>query len=85
MFIASGAPVVPGWTVNAGAEGTDTLVGIEKIDNPSGGDILLVARRGCGAAEGSDEIKSCERRAPEEQQRRMRTMRKWFERRYACG
>ncbi|HYC48492.1 MAG TPA: hypothetical protein VED01_23715, partial [Burkholderiales bacterium] len=44
-FIADtdpGAGVAPGWSVNAGAEGTDTLTGIEIIDDATGGNILLV-------------------------------------------
>jgi Ca2+-binding RTX toxin-like protein len=35
----------PGWQVSAGAEGTDTLTGIEKIDN-AGANILLVGNGG---------------------------------------
>lgn len=38
-----------------------------------------------GAAEGSPEIATCKRRAPEHQRRRMQRMRHWFQKRYACG
>jgi hypothetical protein len=38
-----------------------------------------------GAAEGSVEAASCERRAPAAQVQQMRAMRHWFVRRYACG
>jgi hypothetical protein len=38
-----------------------------------------------GAAEGSAELSSCGRRAPETQRRAMERIRHWFVRRYACG
>jgi hypothetical protein len=38
-----------------------------------------------GAAEGSSELSSCRRRAPDAQRRAMKRIRHWFVRRYACG
>jgi hypothetical protein len=38
-----------------------------------------------GAPPGSPEIESCQRRAPEDQQRRMEELRHWFAQRYSCG
>jgi hypothetical protein len=38
-----------------------------------------------GAPPESAEMKSCQRRAPEGQQRRMEELRHWFAERYSCG
>ncbi|MCC6215924.1 MAG: hypothetical protein IT376_13750 [Polyangiaceae bacterium] len=38
-----------------------------------------------GAAEGSAERATCQRRAPDEQRARMRELHHWFARRYSCG
>ena len=37
------------------------------------------------APEGSDEIRSCIRKAPDTQQRQMKDIRHWFKQRYGCG
>ena len=38
-----------------------------------------------GAPPKSEELKTCERRAPEEQRKRMLEYRHWFQKRYSCG
>lgn len=38
-----------------------------------------------GATDGSHEVKTCRRRAPDAQRRQMERMRYWFARRYSCG
>ena len=46
LTVASFTATGSAWTVNGGAEGTDTLVGVEKVTDATGGDFLLVGSGG---------------------------------------
>jgi Ca2+-binding RTX toxin-like protein len=46
LTVASFTATGSAWTVNGGAEGVDTLVGVEKVTDATGGDFLLVGSGG---------------------------------------